>query len=705
MPEFDKFSQVVSLVTRMSKTKTAVRDKLVRSALRKFGRSFEGEIYEDDRDVPMIPAYSNDGKPFDIETCCYWKEPFQVANRDSTRLIVLRAANQIFKTGFCEMVGKHKIKHDPDHMCFYDWTILACNDHAKTRLMPMFKSIPGLGEIIQRVEDDNRHEVTNTDIMLPGMILRVRPLNEASTQRITLRYIFIHDASLSERSGQIRRAKIRATQFSGRELVVIESQGGKVEQDNPDDFTAQMNTTDERLLFVNCPECNSAMQYKWEHYRPDNFIAIPPKSVASLDHSSWITHHTQLLLQPERRRCGFKTDPADLMDGQKHDDSAVLATTHYECPHCGSRWEDDGVNGSTRRAIDRSSHYHASRTNVLPGMVGFSIPCWINTRIRWGEIMLEKIRADVAHQNGDELLLQDWTQKRAGETWNPAAAKVKFNPVTATTDPLKAIPNERFRYMTVDCQKDRQLSAIKGTDMTGHFWVHAGAVDQKGNEQQLWRAYCTSWDEWIAKAEELGIPVMNISVDGGYKPDEVLNQAAAHAKLTDEVDPQGLKTGRKFWATWTMMKGDDAHTFRWKDGYRRLFSESKIEPVILETDGKRVPIDVNVIWWSNFRVKNILHETLMENPRYPKLSRLPDGSPLLSDKTRSMEVGDFTWQRQMEAEALGTDGLGKSAKMKWQPLHKQKHQRDNLCMGIVKKLQAGMFGAVSAPEQSASEAQ
>lgn len=664
------------------------------------GRTFRGEIYEDDRDVPMIPAYSNDGQPFDIETCCYWKEPFQMANRTTTRLMVLRAANQIFKTGVCEMIGKHKIKHDPGHMCFYDMTIEACEDHAKSRLMPMFKSIPGLGEIIRDIQERNRFEVTTTDILLPGMILRVRPLNEASTQRITLRYIFIHDAALSERSGQIRRARVRATQYAGRELVVIESQGGVVSEGIPDDFTAAMNETDERRLWVTCPHCGGAQPFVWNSTRPDDFVAKPPQSIPSLDHDAWLNDRMPKLMKPENRLAGFKTSIPDLF-GQPFDEREVMRSTHYECLHCGEPWPDDGDNGPIRRALDKSSHYVPTRTNVLPGHYGYSIPVWINTRIRWGRIMLEKIRADLAAEAGDELLLQDWTQKRAGETWNPEATRVKFAPVTATIDPQVAIPNELFRRLDVDCQKDRQLSAIRGEDMTGHFWVSAFAVDKAGNQVQLWRGYCTSWEEWILKYKELKIPVLNVSVDGGFKPDEVLKMAARHAELHDEVR-NGKPTGRKFYATWTMMRGDDAHSFRWRDGYRRIYSESQPEKVPLEKsspDGRTrtIAVDVNVIRWSNFRVKNELDGILRGAAGKPKLTVLPDNSALLSDKTRAMEQGNFTWQRQMEAEILGREGKY----VKWLPVHKEKHYRDCLGMGIVKMLQAGLLGATAATEEAA----
>src|SRR3990167_8981693 len=100
----------------------------------------------------------------------------------------ITAANQIGKTLVCEMIARHKIKHEPDDMILYDQSDEQSADHMKTRFMRFLRSIPAIATMIQEVIDAStmgRFDVTNQDIMLQGMVLRGRPLNELNTQRIT----------------------------------------------------------------------------------------------------------------------------------------------------------------------------------------------------------------------------------------------------------------------------------------------------------------------------------------------------------------------------------------------------------------------------------------------------------------------------------------------------------------------------------------
>lgn len=228
------------------------------------GQTFRGEIWEDDADNPILAEFLQ----------CYFHRPIlRAANLPTTRRIVIAAANQIGKSRIGELVMKHRIKHDPGDMVLYDITKEMSDDHMKTRFMPLLKSIPEVGRIISEVEANNRFDVTTTDIQLPGMVLRGRPLNEQWTQRITVRYGLISDAVLAERNGQIRRAFIRSTQHEGEELWVVESQGGI----EGDDFTQVMKETDEAELHVACPHCGGVQAFVWHREREEDFRARLPR--------------------------------------------------------------------------------------------------------------------------------------------------------------------------------------------------------------------------------------------------------------------------------------------------------------------------------------------------------------------------------------------------------------------------------------------
>lgn len=699
-------------LVELPELKSARLQALVTAAYAK--PAFRGEIWEDDANVPLAQDSSHGNKPFDIETCIYWKPALQRANHPDTRLIVIQAANQIAKSLICELIARHKIKHDPGHMVLYDQTMEASDDHMKMRFMPFLKSIPEIATQIDEVMSNNRFDATTTDIRLPGMILRGRPMNEGSTQRITIRYMFVHDAAIpgeNARNGILRKARVRLTQYAGQELLVVESQGGTVVDGVPDDFTLLMEETDKGELWVNCPHCGGAQNWTikgWQPQRYDDFEAkLPinhPARAAGQEAIETATKElTEKLKSESRKQAGFKRGDELLgrLDVGLFNERDIRAHTAYECFHCGELWRDTP---STRDELQKSSHFVSTNPNAPYGKYGFIIPAWVCPRIPWGTIMLEKVQADIAANLGNDLPMQEWETKRAAATYDPRKHIAKVAAVTASIDPLQPIPDEMFRTMEVDCQMDKQLSAALGKDMTGWFWVTAWATDKHGNDVQLWRGYCTSWDEWIAKYQELGIPTMNVSVDRGFKPDEVKDMAARHHARACAQCQQEFKDGKPrcnhnagvILTTWTMMLGSDQHSFRWEDGINRPYRIERPEEATLY-DGKggvRV-IKVNCVTWSNFRIKNMLDKQWRQLPGAPKLTALPERSALLSERTLLIEKEDCSWEGQMNSETISNE-VGK--KPKWIAIHKENHYRDCTCMHIVRKLQAGVAGSAALAE-------
>lgn len=638
--------------------------EILKSDFASIGRTFRGEIYEDDRDVPMIDAYANDGKPFDIGTCQYLREPFQIANRPTTRLIALSAANQIFKTGFCELVGKHKAKHDPGHMTFYDMEGDSAKDHAKTRIMPFFKSIPGIGDIIREIEADNRFDVTTTDIQLPGMILRVRPLNETNTQRITSRYIFIHDAALSGKNGQIRRAMVRATQYEGRELIVIESQAGI----EGDDFTRIVESTNDARLWVKCPCCEMNQPFLWHRPREQEFVPTPPKTVPSLDRESWLNHWTPIFRSPDRAHAGFKRGDEILtkMPDGKYDEKEIMRGTHYECYHCGEKWIDDGRDGATRKAIDASSHYVSERQTSRPGYYGFRIPRWINTRISWGKVMVEYLKAK-HDQNvfANELPLQEWYQKVAAETWKEGMGSFTARVSDTIYNPNEEIDGMVAKFCLIDCQQDLQ-----------HFWVDVWAVKEDASIRLVETAHVREGGGKTAKqnVEEIvarhKIPPNHVAVDGAHRFDEVLQWAGDNAYIgpvktsTGKVIPERIMT-------WRVLIGNKMAEFRWPDGRKMRYDYGykgmgNRYPVVINRDGKKRAIYVLQTNVSTLRFADLAR-------RY----RDNDNAPAMEiDLRLDREAGLESYQEQLNSEFRTTEHGRAIWKKKSSSVHN--HRWDNL---------------------------
>jgi hypothetical protein len=527
--------------------------KMMREAFGRVPKTFRGEIWEDDTEVPLVQDAASGGRPFDINTCQYWKPVLRVANMPTTRRIYITAANQIMKTLTCELIARHKIKHDPGHMVLYDMTIEASEDHGKTRFMPFIKSIPGIARVIDQVEAENRFNVTTTDIQLPGMILRLRPLNEASTQRISCRYIFIHDAFFHEKNGQIRRAFIRARAFEGQELIVVESQGGE----EGDDFSELANKQSTNAdLHVTCPLCGGKQKFALHAERADDFVGRPPKTEVSLDHDAWINHYTPLLLKEENRHAGFKRGPEELikLPGGDYNEPAVMRETFYECYHCGGAWRDDGEFGPTRQALDASSEYVPTRTNVLPGHYGFRIPCWINSRVRWGTVMLQYLRAMQAKEtHGNLLPLQEFETKWAANTWDPHRQRILRIQARAEYDLAEAKLGAWRLALIADNQQELM-----------HQWVSVWAVNQDGSSRQLWRGVCRGLEEVRKKQLEYGVdekgrPVLRdrwVFLDGRYKHGDIVKHIFKH-----KYGVWGTYQGERLWMGWKILHGSPRSDF------------------------------------------------------------------------------------------------------------------------------------------------
>lgn len=707
----------------------AALEKLAKAALENYSRQrFRGGAVENLQRTPMGKGHGNHGKPFDLETACYMKPKFaeyDAAVANGTRLkIVDKSGVKTIKSFAMEICAADHICNRMGDAAIFFGSETAAGSTATTRILSFWKSIPRFADKMASIR--SRFDDTNGALKFPDKTAFILSANLGNTAQKNLAFVGIQDCYVVGKSGMIKEAIARTTQYQDECIIWLESQGCEV----GDDFEREYDDTDQRELHVVCPLCQSPHIFTWKVWddgymtRPDDFVPTPPRSIPSLDHQGWIEHNRPLLLAPERRVAGFKPGPLELVrnaDGI-YNETAVLRETYFECFHCGGHWKDDGEFGPIRVGLDQSSFYVPSRLNALPGNVGFNTPQWINRRLRWGKIQLDKLNAQKSmdvYQNSTDL--QIWWKKVAARTWNEQIGREKITSVTiSNSDPSKRIPNELFRSGTVDCQKDKQLSALKGEDMTGHFWVTAWATDKTGNDVQLWRAYCTSWDEWINKFKELGIPTMNISVDASFKPDEVKAMAARHAEVVCSKCKKLWKNNKRdcgcagaggIYSTWTMMRGSDNHSFRWDDGIAREYKIEKPEEVTLYGQaGGTKTISVNVITWSNFRFKNMLNAQLSQQAGAPKMTILPKDSPLLSERTKAMEssgtctmagVPDCSWDGQMNSEVIGEHPISKKAK--FVEIHKQHHYRDDCCMHIVRKMQAGVAGRSEIMEQSAQK--
>ena len=597
--------------------------------------SFRGEIWENAAGVPMGAGYANNEKPFDIESACYLKPVFRAIRNPAVRKVVIRACVQGLKTFTVEESMAFFAQHFPGEMALYDCDIEAAADHAKSRTMRRFKSIPGFAEIIATIL--NRFDLTTTEIYLPGMTLRLWPLNESAVQRITLQYVFICDGFLSKKTGLIKQAIARTTQHPADKKIIIESQGAEM----GDDFTAEWEDTNQQVLHVICPLCGKGQPFDWERSRPKDF---PIEKL-------------------REKFCGMQRGPEELVklpDGE-YNEPAILEHTHYECFHCGGRWDDKP---SVRAALDRSSYYVPTNPNALPENVGFSWPLWINRRNPWGKDCmlpyLKAVRAD--KERGNREPLKQWFQKVAGVTWRDDVGVFTARISDSVYDINKPMDNQERIFGVIDCQEDLT-----------HFWAQVWAVDKYAGVRLLERAHLKSKKEVEALMQKWKVPLNCVGIDGRHKTNEVIQWASENRYIGPVQTAAGKRISEGV-MTWRVLMGSEKPSFRWPNGQVKRYDYGfkgvgNRYAVRIGHKGRPFVIYVLQTNWSNLAVKDIA-KRYRDRDSAPKMEVLPD-----------TEKGPESFTEQMFSEYRTTEKGKPIWKKRTGKVHN--HDWDNFCQLLV----------------------
>lgn len=628
-------------------------------AAKSIGRSFRKEIWQDNEDLPMTRGYSNEGKPFDINTALYMREPWRTVKNPSVRKNVWKAGVQALKTYGAEKAAAYFIAHDPGEMAIYDATEEMARDHCKSRLMPMLRAVPGISDQIAEVQ--SRHDISTTEFYLPGMTLRVWPLNLSSTQRITLRYVIIHDAFLSGSTGMIDQAIARTTQHPTDKVVIIESQGS----DEQDDFDRHWKTTDMRELHVKCPFCDKGQPFEFGPQREDGTYA------------------------------GFHRGPDEkiLLPDGSYDDAAIIRETYYECLHCRAKWYDIP---EIRHKLDESAYYVATNPGANPENVGFQWPGWINRNLSWGrDIMLEYLSAKRADKDsGLKDPLKQWYQKRAAKTWSERMAQTPVPIQVGGYDPNSVVPNEHHRGMIIDVQKHPRLE-----DTAGSFWFKVYAADKMGNSFEIDRGYIepkedkSGWEQLREIQEKWKIFNHHVRIDGRKWTPEILNKCAEYAEWA-----RFKIAGREIWMwnAWQVLLGDGpSRSYKWKDGVSRVWSPPTLNHVPVVKNDQTIKIPVYMFRWSNLSIKDQLHTLLIGGEGKPKVVALKREQT--RPETQLKEVGEFSYDIQMRSEYRTEQKNGVPL---WDKVNTnvQNHYWDLACMMLVQMGQHGLASHQMAPE-------
>ena len=504
----------------------------------------------------MGKGHKNDGQPFDIETACYLKPLVEAYHRPGVRKIVIKAGVKTLKSFFVELAAAHYLCHSVGDVTIYFGTGEMADDQSTTRILNYFEGIESYNEKLKTII--GQWDTTMSAIKFPDKTFRIKPANLGNTQGVNLGFVGVCDAFVTGATGMIDQAIERTTQYADDKKIVIESQGGE----NGFDFDRHYDDTDQGELFVICPCCRSPHIFNWKAFdemsmtRPDDFVPVAPMVVPSLDHAAWLIYHQPLM---KNKVAGFRRGPDELIKfgNGDYNESAILRETHFECFHCGGIWRDDGEFGTTRMVLDQSSHYVPARKDALPENVGFNIPQWINRRLPWGKIMLEKLKRQKLFQTrGNVEPLKQWWQKFAGRTWDGAEMQNRRIRRQDAYDVALAKHDAWRLCMIVDNQLDLMTQ-----------WVMVLAVKKNGNVKQLWRGALHGLDEVRKKQMEYvsaeGKPLIKdqfVFLDGRYKGELICRHIVEH-----KYGHWATMDGDRVWLAWNLMVGSAYEYFSHAD--------------------------------------------------------------------------------------------------------------------------------------------
>ena len=696
-------------------------ETLIQEIFEAQGKSFRGGVLENLGAAPMRKGHGNDGKPFDIETACYLKPIFaeyDKAVQNGTRLkLVLKAGVKTVKSFALEACAADHVCNRNGDCAIYFGTESAAETTATTRILDFLKGDDmggGIARFRQKMATiRSRFDETIGALKFPDKTLFILSANLGNTQQKNLGMVGLQDAFVTGTTGMIAEMIARTTQYEKEAIVFLESQGGE----KGFDFDTHYEDTDQRELHTCCPLCGTRHLFNWKAAdelsmtRPEDFQAVLPFSeirrIEEETNGEWNDFCdaieearkalTQKLTAAGNRVAGFNRGPDELVKkpNGELDEAAVLRETHFQCFHCGGTWRDDGEFGPTRMLLDLCSHYVAARKDALPYNIGFNVPQWINRRLLWGPMLLQKLKAQATSKStGNYEPIKQWWQKTAGRTWDPDFMAHNQTREVSTgsyeTDPEKLMPEFHSRNMAVDCQKD--LRAGPNEDRVGSFWVIVREYDKHGNSRQLARGFLESWDDLVRLQKFWKIPNQRVAIDSSHWTPQIMLKAAMEFEMVLPMKAHPL-TGRKdpYPSCWRLFFGDARADFK-INGKSSAFSEGQPSPPfhVTDKDGRKHTMRLFKYRWSNIAFEMQLDAILSKTPGMPRFEVLARDQ--LPPEMQAKESGILTYEQQLNARYL--------TKIRGKPFfadldNREAHYRDCELMLLVRAAQDGLLGHVA----------
>jgi phage terminase large subunit GpA-like protein len=434
--------------------------------------------------VTLSPPLTVTGK-FTTFNSRYLEAPLDALDNERVRQVNIRAPVRGGKTLIADVWLPHIVAREPGPTMWVTQKDDMSTEHSEARLLPVLKKCE---QAAKHFPLDAR-KVTPTDIMFTNdMQLYVRGPSLSNLQAKGIRYMIL-DEAWDFKAGVIDEAKGRLGDYEKLQnsKLLILSQGGFEESDWDKEFESGVI----HEWRVRCCGCKQVMPLVWDCKRKD------------------------------AARAGMRWDEFKDENGL-WDIEKCKATVRYECPLCG---HPHFYNARTMAEWNRTGDYVVTNAGKNPAVHSYE---WnaIITR-SWDALVDQFLGASNSAKRGVWLPMVVFWQKRMAKNKSESsfllsrAAEIRM----AEYKPSEEWPDEQYRAITVDCQKDLE-----------EFWVKARAWGKLEESRSLgwWHILgqekpeegLTAKDDALAQIEkirlQLNVEPQALFMDVAYSLKEVL---------------------------------------------------------------------------------------------------------------------------------------------------------------------------------------
>ena len=587
---------------------------------------FRGEIYDYGATIDLQNGYAVRGK-FDVSRSSYMRGPFESLRNSAVRQVIVQKAVQTGGSLIADIWVPYLIEHDAGELLWLFQDEDMAKKYSETRFGPLVQRQPSLRQFMP----ENRNDRQKTTIIFPHMSLIMGGANEGNVQTLSKRYVICDEVWLYK-PGIVRQAKKRTEAFPYNSKVFVVSQAGTT----GDDMDLEWQASNQNLWHWQCPHCTRFNPFQWSIKRNDG-------SYAGM---TWTRNDVTC---PNGRW--------NILEAAK--------TARLVCEHCGGEVDD---RPALRRQLDRNGKYFPKNPNADPTIHGYHWPAWACPDISFGKLVAEYLKAKEQDElHGYKLPLQEFRQKVEAMPWDSNAVHEMVMLTSEPYNPQAEWPEEKFRFLTVDCQKDFK-----------EFWYVVRSWAESGESRQLARGRAESWEEAANIQKQFGVRDNNVFVDCGYEQSKVATECVKHG---------GIAAGR--WVSWIAVKGvrQEVFTHQTKAGSeKRPYSTLDWLNPSIGRGGTSKPCPF--FSWSNLQVKDILRRH--RDGDAAKFLSLPDDAP-------PGDQWSYTAQMNSEIREKQMDERGRKVNI-WRPIGRRpNHYWDCEAMQVVAALIAQIIGSREIP--------